>query len=114
MRNERGDVIFAPDPFKSSGNPRPWVVLSAEPMPFPGEFLCAAVTSSDYAMNHELRAEHWSEGGQPPDEASYCSPWLLSTIKSGDVRFRQGSLTGQFTDELTRDAVRYLDAASSE
>lgn len=114
MRNGRGDVIFAPDPFRPSENPRPWVVLSAESMPFPGDFLCVAVTRSEYAMNYELKDEHWAEGGQPSDEESYCSPWLLNTIKSGQIRFQQGSLTQQFTEKMTRDAVGYLDRASAE
>ena len=114
MRTGRGDVVFAPDPFRPSENPRPWVVLSAESMPFLGDFLCVAVTRSEYAMNYELKDEHWAEGGQPSDAASYCSPWLLNTIKSGQIRFQQGSLTQQFTEKMTRDAVGYLDRASAE
>ncbi len=109
MRNERGDVVFAPDPFKPSDNPRPWLILSADPMPFPGEFLCAALTHSEYPANYEVQDEHWVKGGLPPDEGAYCSPWLLATIKSGQIRFRQGRLTEGFTDEMTQDALDYLD-----
>lgn len=83
-------------------------------MPFSGDFLCVAVTHSEYAINYELRDEHWGEGGQPSDEQSYCSPWLLNTIKSGEMQYRQGSLIEQFTEKITRDAVQYLDRASAE
>ena len=83
-------------------------------MPFPGEFICAAVTHSEYRINYELADEYWVEGGQPSDESSYCSPWLLNTIKSGQVRFRQGRLTERFTAELTRVARQYLDGGSKE
>jgi hypothetical protein len=114
VRNERGDVIFAPDSFKPSENLRPWVVLAAESMPFPGDFLCAAVTRSDYPINYELKDEDWVKGAQPLDEVSYCSPWLLNTIKSKEIRLRQGRLTDEFTDRIARDAIQYLDETSAE
>ncbi|USZ67109.1 hypothetical protein NGM10_10245 [Halorussus salilacus] len=88
------------------------MVLAAESMPFPGDFLCAAVTRSGYPMNYELEDRHWTDGGQPTDEESYCSPWLLNTLKTGQVRFRQGRRTRQFTDCVASDAVRYLEESS--
>ena len=108
MRNERGDVVFGPDPFKLGDDPRPWLILSVDSMPLPGEFLCAGLTSTEYSVNYEIRTEHWSEGGQPPDEESYCSPWVLGTIKSGQIRSLHGTLTDEFTDKITRDALDYL------
>jgi len=80
-------------------------------MPFPGEFLCAGLTHSEYATNHELEDEHWAEGGLPRDEKSYCSPWVLGTLDSGAIRFTQGTLTDQFTDRIARDAIDHLDGS---
>lgn len=108
MRNERGDVVFGPDPFKPGDDPRPWLILSVDSMPLPGEFLCAGLTSTDYAVNYEIKTGHWTEGGQPPDRESYCSPWVLGTIKTGQIRSLQGTLTDEFTDKITRDALDYL------
>ena len=77
-------------------------------MPFPGEFLCAGLTHSEYTINHELKDEHWAEGSLPNDEKSYCSPWVLGTIDSGEIRFTQGTLTDRFTDQIAGDAISYL------
>lgn len=114
MRNGRGDVVFAPDPFKSGNDPRPWLILSADSMPFPGEFLCAGLTHTEYVVNHKLEGQHWTEGGFPSDEDSYCSSWVLGTIDSGKIRFVQGTVTDEFTDKIARDAIRYLDEVSAE
>jgi len=114
VRNGRGDVVFTPDPFKPGDDPRPWLILSADSMPFPGEFLCAGLTHSEYVVNHELQSKHWAEGGLPPNEESYCSPWALGTIDSGDIRFVQGTVTDEFADKIARDAIRYLEPASAE
>ncbi|WP_202935148.1 hypothetical protein [Halorussus amylolyticus] len=87
------------------------MILSVEPLPFPGEFLCAALTTSELPVNHAVEDDHWVEGGQPPDEESYCSPWLLGTLKSGQIQFTQGSLTTEFVDRITDDALDYLDGS---
>lgn len=32
----RSDVVWAPDPFKDGGsNPRPWIVVAADTLPYP-------------------------------------------------------------------------------
>jgi hypothetical protein len=108
MTFSRADLVFAPDPFKVGTNPRPWVVISDNGMPFPGDLLCAACTRSDYPMNHEL-TEDVFESGTKPDQATYCSPWLLATLKPGTLQFKQGTLTEKFTNEIARDAIQYID-----
>jgi hypothetical protein len=114
VRNERGDVVFGPDPFKLGNDPRPWLILSANSMPLPGEFICAGLTSTEYTVNYEIRPEHWTHGGNPPDKESYCSPWVLGTVKSGQIRSLQGTLAEEFTDEITSDAVGYLTGSGAD
>lgn len=108
MRVARRDLVFAPDPFKSSSNPRPWLVVSDDEMPFPGDLLCAACTRSEYDFNYEIRDVHFESGGKP-DETTYCSPWLLATLKTTDVSFKVGTTTKEFTDTIAADAVEYVD-----
>jgi hypothetical protein len=49
---EAGDVFWASDPFRSGANPRLWLVLAAETLPYPGEeYVCAALTTSDLPAN---------------------------------------------------------------
>lgn len=43
---QRGDVVWAPDPFRSGTNPRPRLILVADALPSPGEaYVCVALTT---------------------------------------------------------------------
>lgn len=104
---ERGDVVWAPDPFREGTNPRPWLVLVAEGLPYPGEeYVCAALTTSDLSANHEVR---WADG-RNPDRTSYCSPWVLATVKHAVVVSPQGQVTETFADRMVDSAQAFLDA----
>lgn len=105
---EAGDVFWAPDPYNAGGNPRPWLVLAADNVPYAGEeYVCAGLTLSDLRDNVELRDEDWVVGNDP-DETSYCSPWVLATVKHNAVAGTQGSVTDEFTREIVRRSVEYL------
>lgn len=55
MVYSRRDIVWAPDPFKSNSSPRPWLIISDDVMPFPGDLLCVACTRSDYpGLNYEI------------------------------------------------------------
>lgn len=108
----KGDVFWAPDPFRDGGNPRPWLVLAGESLPYRGEeYLCGALTTSDLPDNHRV-GEDWIAGGNP-DRESYCSPWVIATIKHRAVAGPQGRVTTSFADRMIDDAVRYLDPDSA-
>lgn len=108
MKVARQDLVFGPDPFKVGTNPRPWLIISDEEMPFPGDLLCVACTRSAYPMNYEVTGDLF-ESGSKPDEATYCSPWLLATLKPGIVQFKVGTLTKEFTDEIAKASIQYID-----
>jgi mRNA-degrading endonuclease toxin of MazEF toxin-antitoxin module len=106
---QKGDVFWAPDPFRQGSNPRLWLVLAADSLPYPGEeYICAALTTSDLPRNIEVD-DNWI-AGQDPDKTSYCSPWVVATIKSGAVVNPQGELTESFTDQMITECKEYLDA----
>jgi hypothetical protein len=106
----KGDVFWAPDPYNAGGNPRPWLVLTADGIPFDGEeYICAGLTLSDHAANFEVGQQHW-ELGYNPDKTSYCSPWVLATVKHDAVANPQGAVTAAFADRMIREARDYVTA----
>ncbi len=103
-----GDVVWAPDPFTPGSNPRPWVVLVADGLPYAGEeYICAGLTLSDLEDNMVVPDTAWDVGADP-DRTSYCSPWVLATVKHDDVAGAQGGLTDAFTRQVVARAVEYL------
>lgn len=105
---EAGGVFWAPDPYNSGGNPRPWLVLAADGLPYAGEeYVCAGLTLSDLPANVEVRGEDWVVGNDP-ERTSYCSPWVLATVKHDAVANTQGSATDEFTRRVVQESVGYL------
>lgn len=103
-----GDVFWAPDPYNKGSDPRPWLVLAADNLPYDGEeYICAGLTLSDLSDNVEVRDEDWVVGNDP-DETSYCSPWVLATVKHDAVVGGQGYVTMKFTQSIVRQSVNYL------
>lgn len=104
-----GDVFWAPDPFREGSNPRLWLVLAGESLPYPGEeYICAALTTSDLPANHEIGTD-WIRG-RDPTTTSYCSPWVVATIKHRAIADPQGEVTESFTGRMREASVAYLDA----
>lgn len=106
---EKGDVFWATDPFRPGSNPRLWLVLASESLPYPGEeYVCAALTTSDLPANYELGTD-WRSGNDPT-KTSYCSPWAVATVKHGAIASPQGKISTAFTDRMIAECVAYLDA----
>lgn len=106
-RYERGDVVWAPDPFREGSNPRPWLVLAADGLPYPGEeYVCAALTTSDLPANHAVD-DAWVSG-RNPDRTAYCSPWVVATVKHDAVANPQGAVRAAFTGAMARECRSYL------
>ncbi|WP_229125626.1 hypothetical protein [Halapricum desulfuricans] len=98
-RYRQGDVFWAPDPFREGTNPRLWLVLATDSLPFPDEeYLCAALTTSDLPANHEV-GDDWI-AGRHPDKTSYCSPWVVGTVKHRAIANPQGKITTEFTEHM--------------
>jgi hypothetical protein len=105
----KGDVFWAPDPFREESNPRLWLVLAAEGLPYPGEeYVCAALTTSDLPANHRV-GDDWMTG-RNPERNSYCSPWVAGTVKHPAVANPQGEVTRAFDDRMADECRRYLNA----
>lgn len=104
-----GDVFWAPDPFRQGSNPRLWLVLASENLPYPGEeYICAALTTSDLPANFEV-GDNWITG-QNPEKTSYCSPWVVGTLKHRAVANPQGKITSTFTDRMIDRCEEFLDS----
>lgn len=103
-----GDVFWAPDPYTTDDNPRPWLVLAADNIPYAGEeYICAGLTLSNLPANIEVSNSDWVVGNDPK-ETSYCSPWVLATVKHDEVAGAQGYVTNEFTQIIVRQSVEYL------
>lgn len=100
-------MFWAPDPFRSGSKPRLWLVLAAESLPYAGqEYICAALTTSDLPDNVEV-GDAWVAGNDP-SKTSYCSPWVVATIKHRAIANPQGELADEFTDRMIEACKAYL------
>lgn len=107
-RFEDGDVVWAPDPYSQGSNPRLWLVLATDSLPYVGEeYLCAALTTSDLPDNYEVD-DDWIRG-RDPSKTSYCSPWVLATVKDRAIANPQGAVTDHFVERVRSASKQYLD-----
>jgi hypothetical protein len=84
-----------------------WLVLATESLPYAGEeYICAALTTSDLPANIQI-GENWVTGNNP-QKRSYCSPWVLATIKHRAISNPQGYLTEAFAEQIAQMAREYL------
>lgn len=91
----------------NADEPRLWLILAAQNLPYPGEeYVCAALTTSDLPANYEV-GDEW-ETGQNPDKTSYCSPWVVGTIKHRAVANPQGRISREFTDRMVEQCRTFL------
>jgi hypothetical protein len=84
--------------------------LAAEQLPYPGEeYVCAALTTSDLPANYEV-GKAWITG-RNPNKKSYCSPWVIGTVKHRAVANPQGRTTTEFTDHIIEQCKAVLDGS---
>lgn len=112
----RGEVVWAPDPFKAgSGNPRPWLIVSDDRLPYPDEeSIAVAFTSqSHHPGSFTVPSEAWVRG--EPDTQSHVLPWSVATLKD-DVHIAgvQGAVTAEFAARVIAALISYLDTSDTE
>jgi mRNA-degrading endonuclease toxin of MazEF toxin-antitoxin module len=111
---ERGTVVWAPDPFKTdSGNPRPWLIISDERLPYPDQesIAVAFTTQSHHLGSFTVPSDAWVRG--EPNQQSHVLPWTIATLKdSVHIVGTQGSLTTVYTDRIVSATMSYLDDSS--
>ena len=110
----RGTVVWAPDPFTAdSSNPRPWLVVSDETMPYPEReaIAVAFTTQSHHPGSVAVPSDAWMRG--EPNQQSYVLPWTIATLKDDlHVVGTQGTVTEAFTNEITAATRSYLGDGS--
>jgi mRNA-degrading endonuclease toxin of MazEF toxin-antitoxin module len=108
---DRGTVVWAPDPFKTDGgNPRPWLVVSGERMPYPDEesIGVAFTTQSHHSGSFAVTSDAWVRG--EPGQQSYVLPWTVATLKDDlHIVGRQGSVTEEFIEQVATATISYLN-----
>lgn len=113
---ERGTVVWAPDPIKTDGgNPRPWLVISSERLPYPEEesIAVAFTTQSHHPGSFAVPSDAWVYG--EPGQQSHVLPWTVATLKDAlHLVGTQGSVTEEFTAQVTTATISYLDTSQAE
>lgn len=103
----KGDVIWAPDPFRPGTRPRLWLVFASDGLPYAGEeYICGVLTRSDLPSNFAV-GDAWVSG-RDPEKISYCSPWAVATIKHAAIVSPQGRITAAVTDLMIEESIDYL------
>ncbi|EMA41565.1 type II toxin-antitoxin system PemK/MazF family toxin [Halococcus hamelinensis] len=112
MTYQRGDVIWAVDPYRSGSNSRPWVLISNDSLPYAdSEYIAMILTTKSHPGNRRLTASDWEYGGSP--RTSYISPWTVGTIKHDQTRTVQGRLGVGVVEEVVGELESYIEAEES-
>jgi len=111
---DRGTVVWAPDPFKTdSGNPRPWLIISDDRLPYPEKesIAVAFTTQSHHSGSLTVPGDSWVRG--EPNQQSYVLPWTIATLKDAvHIVGTQGSITAAFTDQVVSATISYLNEST--
>jgi len=62
---------------------------------------------SNLPDNIEVRSKDWVAGNNP-DKNSFCSPWVLATVKHDAVAGAQGYVTTEFAHQIAERSAAYL------
>lgn len=107
MTYQRGDVVWAADPYRSGSNPRPWIVISNATLPYADlEYIALVLTTHSHPGARRLTPTDW-EYGQPA-KPSYISPWTVGTIKHDQIDTIQGRLTTSVVNEGVDNLESYI------
>ncbi|WP_135823178.1 type II toxin-antitoxin system PemK/MazF family toxin [Halostella litorea] len=108
MSYQRGDVVWGPDPFKSTENPRPWLILNNDAHPFgEEEYMTVTLTTTPHDATVPIESADWVEGDMP--RQSYASPWAVASPKHAAIVRRQGRLQEDFVRTVIETMQTYLD-----
>ena len=112
MKYQRGDVVWAIDPYRSESNPRPWVLISNNLLPYAdSEYIAMILTTKSHPGNRRLTENDWEYGGSP--RTSYIYPWTVGTIKHDQTRNVQGRLRVDVVEEVVGKLESYIEAGES-
>lgn len=77
----RGEVVWASDPFRDGANPRPWLIVAAESLPYPASDCIAVALSrqSHHPGSISVSSDDWITGY--PNTSSFVLPWTVATLK---------------------------------
>lgn len=110
MNLERGDVVFAADPFKDDNTTgRPFLLINRAETPFHGEqYITLSLTTRTWHDERiALTDAHWQAGSAP--ESSSIMPWSVNSVKSEWLSYRQGTLTEDIVDQAVAQLREYVE-----
>lgn len=90
-------------------NPRPWLVLSTDRLPYPDEesIAVAFTTQSHHSGSVPVPSDAWVRG--EPRQRSHVLPWTIATLKDDlHVVGTQGAVTEAFAERVASATISYL------
>lgn len=108
MRVERGDILWADDPFRNGDNGRAWLVVGRDDTPFHDEqHICLALTTKTWhAESIPIDEEDIVQGGTP--EESSILPWSVTAVPADLVDRKLGKLDADTVDDAVDQLNDYL------
>lgn len=108
MSFERGDILWATDPFREGDGGRAWLVVGDDDTPFhDDQHICLALTTKTW---HEesipIDGTDLADGGTPED--SSILPWSVVAIPVELVDRKLGKLRESAVDDATRRLCDYI------
>lgn len=101
-----GGVVIARDPF-GTGTDRPYVIVSNDNPPFPGEeYIAAVVTTTERDRAVPLSDDSFIEGSLP--RQSYVPPWNPITLKDHLIEKHVATIAGNDVDEVVSELTTYV------
>jgi hypothetical protein len=106
---ERGDVIWASDPFSEKG--RPLLVLGAPQLPDHEVQLITVLISTKTYHEDSLTLRDNDYEGDPLGERSHVLPWSVATLTSAaDVDHYLTSLVDERTEDVASQLIDYISS----
>lgn len=108
MNHERGDIVWADDPFKDGEDAgRPFLVVSNDHHPFVDEQVSVvALTTTPRDAAVPLADDAVTIGGLPRE--SYVAPWLTFTRDERHIERRLARVEQEFVDAIIDELLTYL------
>jgi len=105
---QRGDLLWAVDPFRDGDTGRPWVVIGTEDAPFSErQYICLSLsTKTWYEDRIPLDESDLLHGGCP--EKSSILPWSVGSIAADDVEKTLGRVHKQTVDEAAEQLRSFI------
>lgn len=103
---DRGDMVWAEDPYKMETRTRPWLIISNTDHPYLGtEYLATPLTTKQDPRRVRVAPEDFIEGGLK--EVSYVTAWTYTSLREDNMEEVAGIVKDYIVDEVRETFMRF-------